>query len=368
MHVGLIGVDRYGRNMQRLFLLPATICAIMLALACWTNFTNPPPIDFVSFWSAARLVLEGNVLAVYDYQPSGFGRLMPIAYPPPFLLWIAPFGLIGFGLAFLVWTVVTGALYVAAAGAPRRIAMAAPPALSNGLVGQNGFLTAGIFLLGLRCLPARPWIAGLILGLLVIKPQLAVLLPIALIAGRHRTALIGAAVSAAAALALAAMVFGVQAYAGFAEVLAQYSQLLERGRWPWNELASVFALVRWFGASGSVALAIQLCAAIAAAAAVWVAWRQDWEAKVPVVAAATLLVSPYLYTYDAVLLVAPLAWLASRKPGWTAAIWCLSLLPLLRILGYAGPNGIALAAAVSVIALSIDQWRGSASFPSPVRA
>ena len=204
----MIGRNGYGRDMQRILLLPATLFSIIMVLACWTSFTNPPPIDFVSFWSAARLVLQGDTLAVYSYQPSSFGRLMPIAYPPPFLLLIAPFGLVSFGIAFLGWTVMTGALYVAASGEPRRIALASPPALSNGLVGQNGFLTAGIFLLGLRFLPTRPLVAGLILGLLVIKPQLALLLPVALVAGRYWTALIGAATTSATMLALAAVVLG----------------------------------------------------------------------------------------------------------------------------------------------------------------
>lgn len=360
--------DRYGGPMQRSLLLPATIFPIILALACWTAFINPPPIDFVSFWSAAQRVLHGDALGVYSYQPSGFGRLMPIAYPPPFLLWIAPFGLVDFGSAFLGWTLITGSLYLIASSDSRRLALASPPALSNGLVGQNGFLTTGVFLLGLRILPARPLIAGMSLGLLVIKPQLAVLLPIALIAGRHWVALIGAAVSAATALGLAVLLLGAEAYVGFAGALAQYSIFLERGRWPWNELASVFALVRWFGANGTVALAFQLCAAVAAAVTVWIAWRNDWQAKVPVVAAATLLVSPYLFTYDAVLLVAPLAWLATRTPGWNAAVWCLSLLPLLRGVGYAGPNGISVAAAVALAVIVSLHLRNPASPLEPQRA
>lgn len=338
--------------MQRSLLLPATIFPIILALACWTAFTNPPPIDFVSFWSAAQLVLQGDALGVYGYQPSAFGRLMPIAYPPPFLLWIAPFGLVGFGPAFLLWTVVTGSLYIAASGAPRQIALASPPALSNGLVGQNGFLTAAIFLFGLRFLPTRPIVAGLILGLLVIKPQLAVLLPIALIAGRHWLALVGAAGSAATSLLIAALLFGLPAYRAFFDVLIQYSALLERGRWPWNELASTFAFVRWFGAGESVAVVIHSGVALAAAASVWIAWRRDWDIKVPLLAAATLLVSPYLFTYDAVLLVAPLAWLATRKPYWAVLVWCLAALPLLRaFVPYTGPNGIPLAAVMSLAVL-----------------
>lgn len=334
--------------MRRAFLIPATIFPIILALAVWTSFSDPPPIDFVSFWSAARLVIQGEAIAAYALQPSSFGSLMPMAYPPPFLLAIAPFGLLPFGIAFLAWTLLTGTLYLAAAGDARRVALASAPALSNGLVGQNGFLTAGIFLIGLRFVSTKPLVAGLILGLLVIKPQLGLLLPVALVAGRHWTAVLGAAVSSIAILALAAAIFGVQAYVEFIDVLGRYSILLIDGRWPWNELASVFSFARWLGVGETAALAVQATFALAAAISVWIAWRRDWDAKVPIAAAASLLVSPYLFTYDAVLLVAPLAWLATRTPRWTAAVWCLSLLPLLRIVGYAGPNGIPLAAAVAL--------------------
>lgn len=335
--------------MQRALLLPATIFALMVTLACWTALANPPPVDFVSFWSAARLVLQGDAITAYMSQPSSFGSLMPMAYPPPFLLLIAPFGLLPFGPAFLTWTLVTGGLYLAAAG-EGRMALASPPALSNGLVGQNGFLTAGIFLIGLRFIGTRPLLAGLILGLMVIKPQLGLLLPVALIAGRHWTTLLGGAVSSLALLALAAATFGVETYVAFIDVLGRYSTLLNDGRWPWNELASLFGFARWLGIGETVALAIQSTAAIVAGTLVWIAWRRDWHAKIPIAAAASLLVSPYLFTYDAVLLVAPLGWLATRAPGWTAAIWCLAMLPLLRGLGYAGPNGITLAA---VLALAV---------------
>jgi hypothetical protein len=146
------------------------------------------------------------------------------------------------------------------------------------------------------------------------------------------------------------MAFGTEAYVAFIDVLGQYSAMLSGGRWPWNELASLFALARWLAIEESVALSFQVAAALAAATFVWIAWSQDWDSKIPIAAAASLLVSPYLFTYDAVLLVAPLAWLATRTPGWTAAICCLAMLPLLRGLGYAGPNGITLAA---VLALAV---------------
>jgi hypothetical protein len=55
--------------------------------------------------------------------------------------------------------------------------LANPPALVDLMIGQTGFLTTGIYLFGLTLLPSSPFAAGAILGLLLIKPQLALLLP-----------------------------------------------------------------------------------------------------------------------------------------------------------------------------------------------
>lgn len=345
-------------RVSQFLLIPATLFPLLLLAACWTSFTRPPPIDFFSFWTGARLVLDGHGVAAYQTQPSAFGPLMPLAYPPPFLLWIAPFGLVGFGLAFALWNLLTGSLYVLAAGEPRRAALASPPAAASALVGQNGFLTAAIFMSGFRLLNRRPSIAGLILGLLVIKPQLALLVPIALIAGGRWKALAGAALSATSLTAVALSVFGIEAFQRFAGVLLRYSALLQQGRWRWNELASSYAFVRWLGAGHAIALAVHIAIALTAAATAWIAWRKDWDCKVPVLAAATLLISPYLFTYDAVLLASPLAWLVVRRPGWAMAIWCLALVPLLRNVGYLGPNTIALAAIVSLVAMIMPASAG----------
>ncbi|WP_309601524.1 glycosyltransferase family 87 protein [Sphingomonas sp.] len=344
---------------HQFLLLPATVFPVLLMLACWTSFTNPPPIDFFSFWTGAQLVLAGNAAQAYQSQMSGFGLLMPLAYPPPFLLLIAPFGLISFGSAFAVWSIATGGLYLAATGSPRRAALACPPAAANALVGQNGFLTTAILLIGLRQLTQHPWLVGAIFGLMVIKPQLAMLLPLALVAGGHWKALIGAAASASCLIALAFFVFGFGAYQGFADVLLRYSSLLQDGRWPWNELASSYALVRWSGAGHGVALSVHIGIASIAALIVWTAWRNDWACKVPVFAAATLLISPYLFTYDAVLLAAPLAWLTMRKPGWAMVVWCLALVPLLRNVGYPGPNAIPLAVIAALVAMILPDRDGA---------
>jgi hypothetical protein len=73
---------------------------------------------------------------------------------------------------------------------------------------------------------------------------------------------------------------------------------------------------------------------------------------VPILAAATLLIPPYLFTYDALLLTIPLGWLFRQQKGGAAfiAIWIFSLLPVVAYFT-AFPNTIPLAAMLSLWAL-----------------
>ena len=345
---------------RRLILsVPMAVIVAIVAVAWWINLTHVHAVDFRSFWHAAGLILEGRAEAVYALQPSSIGDLMPLAYPPPFLFLIAPFGLAGFGTAFLAWVVGTGLLYLLASRAPARLALAHPPAAVNATIGQNGFLTTAILLLAAHNVRSRPLLGGALFGLMVIKPQLAVLVPVALAAGGHWRAFAAAALSSLALLALAVLVFGLGSYRGFLDVMPQYAAMLDAGRWPWANVASPFAFMRWFGAAPSAAYAVHAAAALVGAFLVWRAWRQDWDSKIPILAAAALLISPYLFTYDAVLLIAPIAWLATRKPGWAAAVWGLSLLPFIAGFGlYPGPNTMPLAALLSLAVMAVMEGSG----------
>ena len=339
-------------TVRLLSLVAAGLFLGLIAVACLLNLSSPRTVDFASFWHAGGLILRGKAEAVYAVQPSLFGDLMPLAYPPPFLFFLPAFGLMSFGLAFVVWVGATGLLYVLAAREPARLSLANPVAAYNGLIGQNGFLTASIMLFAAHSVRTRPLFGGALFGLMVIKPQLAVLVPLALAAGRYWLAFVSAALSAAVLLALSAIVFGADAFRGFFEVMPQYAAMLERGRWPWNMLASTFAFVRWFGASPAIAWVVHCLVGGFAAAMVWRSWREDWDSKIAVLAAASILISPYIFTYDSVLLVAPFAWLAARNRAWAAVMWGLLLMPLgisFRI--YAGPNSIPVAALLSLVAL-----------------
>lgn len=348
---------------RRLILtIPAMVFVAVVGAACWVNFVSPLAVDFVSFWAAARLAIQGQAAAAYDVvahhamEASATtidGRLLPFPYAPPFLFFLAPIGLLPYRVAFSVWVVVTGLIYVLAAPIPKRTLLGYPVFVSNGLVGQTGYLTTALFLFGTRLIQSRPLLGGAILGLMVIKPQLALLLPVALIAGRHWRAIFYAALSSISLLVLALIVFGLEAHQGFVQMFPRYASYLGESRWPWSELASPFAFVRWFGASQATAWVVHGGIAVLASIMVWRAWRLDWEAKIPILAAATLLIPPYIFSYDALLLVVPFAWLIERNRLHAASIWALSLLPVISVVSGldTGPNTLAIAAVMSLVAL-----------------
>jgi hypothetical protein len=338
-----------------------TIVAISIPVAVWVYHSRGPGVDFVSFWAAGRLALSGEPALAYDIEVhrafeltvTKLRGLMTFPYPPPFLLLVSIFAVLPFWLAYVPWIIGTVALYVASTRAlvAPRFALAHPAALVNTIIGQNGFLTTGIFVSGVSLVVARPLLGGIVLGLLVVKPQLAVLVPVALLASRNWRAIGGAALSSFLLLAMAAAVFGLETYRAFLEMAQQQGAFLSTREWDWGEQASVFAFARYFGIDRSAAFALQAAVALAAAAVTWRVWALGHERRAEVLAAATLLVPPYLFAYDSLMLIVPLAALLhdARRPWLPAIVWIGLFVPLLGYVGvYEGPNTIPIAAALCI--------------------
>ena len=349
----------------RWYRLAATGIASLGVLASFTAlhfaYSGVLAPDFVSYWAAGRMTVLGHPALVYNVglhhaveklavPTVGY---LPFGYPPPFLLLLLPFGMVPFSIAFASWIAITAILYLVATRRliDVRFSLAQAAAAANFIIGQNGFLTAAIFIRGTALLATRPFLAGTVLGLLSFKPQLAVLLPVALLAGREWRAVGGGILSGLALAAIGLLLFGVASYQGFFALLPQFSQWLNAGRWRWDELASVSALLRFFGVFPRVARAIHVALALGAAAITAHAWASKSERRVAILAAATLLVSPYLFTYDGLLLTIPMARLFQQgNRREFLMVWVLSLLP---VIGYFRPfpNTIPIASLLSLWAL-----------------
>jgi len=292
---------------------------------------NPLGTDFIAFWTAARLTLETGAAGAYDGELHGAAQqaafpgvdvgYTPFPYPPIFLLFCLPLGLLPYFPALAVWMGVTGLGYwrvvrAWAAGAfPSTLAALAFPAVIMNLGhGQTAFLTAALFGAGALALPRRPFIAGLILGLLTFKPHVGILIPVALLAARQWRAILGATISTLTLVAATLLVFGAPAWTAFLKQAFMLGKILQTDLLDPGKIQSTFGALRLWGAPPTLALAGQAPVALAALAAVAsVAYRRPRDPAVgPVLIAATLIATPYILDYDLTLMAIPMAWVLSQ--------------------------------------------------------
>ena len=329
---------------------------------------NGKPIgtDFSNVYAAGSLTWQGRPADAYEpslqhaAEKAVFaGREVPFYgwhYPPFFFAVAVLVAAVPYAWGLSIWLVASFAAYLAAIRAilPRPetllIAAAFPAVFINIGHGQNGFLTAALLGGALHWLDRRPWLAGVLIGLLAYKPQFGVLIPVALIASA-RWNVIGAAIATIAALvALSFATLGAGVWHAFADSM-NFTQtvVLEQGGTGWEKIQSIFSAARMWGANVSTAYAIQgtLLATLAASIA-WL-WHSDaaFELKAASLAAGSLLATPYVLDYDLVVLALAIAFLARHglRHGFRdfeisllAAAWIVPLLSR----GIAGSTGIPL--------------------------
>src|SRR6266850_8489866 len=118
------------------------------------------PTDFVNVWAAGKLVLDGHPALAYDWDiqkkvelallGQDFPGYFAWHYPPPFLFVASFLAQFPYAAAYIGWVSVSLIPYLvtmrAIVGRPFGWMLAAgfPVALTNTLVGQNGFLTASL--------------------------------------------------------------------------------------------------------------------------------------------------------------------------------------------------------------------------------
>lgn len=295
----------------------------------WPGLGDHPTrlCDYVAIWSGGKLAADGEPAAAYDYDRhraaqtallgADPGGTMPWFYPPTFLLIASVMAMLPFGASMFVWVAGTYAAFAAAAarilgGWRGALWLTVPPAaILNAMVGNNGLLSAALFGFALAFLPVRPIIAGVCFGLLTYKPHLGVLVPIALAVSGNWRAIVAAALAAIAFAGLSIVAFGPEPWSAFLPAIADASQRTAAMSAP-AKLQSLFGMARALGVEVSVAYAAQILLAVAAGVGVAIIWRDrrlSYEVKAASLAAASLLVTPYLFVYDLTILTLAQAFL-----------------------------------------------------------
>jgi glycosyl transferase family 87 len=290
---------------------------------------RPLGTDFSNVYAAGKWVLERRPEAPFspalqhEMERKIFGAHTPFYgwhYPPVFLSLAALLALPPYLLSLALWQAATLALYlwnmVAIAGDRRVLlpALAFPAVLVNIGHGHNGFLTAALFGGGLLELDKRPVVGGILLGLLVYKPQFGLLIPLVLIASGRFRAFAAAAATVIAVCAVTWAAFGTATWIAFRDSIDfTRTVVLEQGATGFFKIQSPFAALRLWGAPVGLAYMAQALLALAVALATIKLWRSGsaYPRKAAGLLTGALLVTPYLLDYDLVVLGPAIAFLVA---------------------------------------------------------
>lgn len=347
---------------ERLRVYPRIIIALYLLIGGWWILSgpglldragNPVGGDFVTFWSAGSLLLEGQPEAAWDLELIHAAESAALGvelssdaaygwfYPPPAILGAGLLALVPYALSLTLWLGLSTLLYVLVCRAIRPdslslgLALAFPGLFQNLIHGQNGCLTLALLGGGLMLLERRALLGGAVLGLLVFKPHLLPIAALALLCGRRWLALAGMTSSAAALCTVSWLLLGEGAWQAFLDTLPLALSIVDHAgpEW-WSKMPSTAAALRLLGLGPDAARLANLGVALSALAAV--AWLWAREAAAPqryaAVVLASLLATPYVFHYDLVVLALPLLWLAPWEGRARALALLAWLAPVLILL------------------------------------
>ncbi len=320
-------------------------------------------LDFTAFWAAAKLAVAGDAVSAFDPNLLRAAQQLPSDQPPGDLLWlyppawhiaILPLGYLSFSAAYVVYSAVAFAAFAAAlrplaAPVPGGVALvlAGPAVLIILILGNNSLLwTAGLVAALAALAQGRAVLAGLLIALLTLKPQLGVLIPFALAFGGYWRTVLWACIGTVVIAALSTAAMGIDYWGYFFAMLRFMSDLMQTEIVRFERMMTWYALIRLGGAGHDIAFPLQL--AVSAAAAASVAWVWSRRGASADIKAATLciaipLATPYAYHYEMTLALAAALFLVRDGFGATrgARLWLLALwlgpVPGLALLGHLPP-------------------------------
>jgi hypothetical protein len=238
--------------------------------------------DFFALWTSAVITRGGEAAINYDtaalhahqvalgMNPKGMN---PFPYPPSLLLLLGPLGALSLRAAFWAFMLPSFALYLLSMiwgrwrEWPFALAALIAPATGIALIsGQTGFLSGALMIAGLRLLPTRPALAGVMFGLLTYKPQLGVLVPVALVACGAWRAIGAAMLTFVGGVVASGLVYGFDLWRLWAQSIGDYAT-----RFPpvLGYMPTIHANAALLGAPAPVAWGLQLAVAFGVAAVVW---------------------------------------------------------------------------------------------------
>ncbi len=274
--------------------------------------------DFSVFYIGGKMAAQGNFSDLYHGDTFTSEREKKFAdldggklyfnYPPTALLLFAPFSTLDYMQAYSLWVIlllVGTALTIYSFTKSKILTLAAlvnPAFLWCIITGQLGFLAAILMGTGLFALhKGKKLTAGMVWGLLIIKPHLALALPIAMIATREWRTIIGGTISSSMMIVLSLLIFGPEAWSPFYEqLLSNVAGHLSANAEIAQRIPTIFVSLSNLTVSGTLAAILHSVGALVAMAVTVLIWRKsdDTIARLLTLFITPALISPYYFDYD----------------------------------------------------------------------
>ncbi|MCU1300050.1 MAG: hypothetical protein JWQ87_334 [Candidatus Sulfotelmatobacter sp.] len=343
---------------------------VILALCLWSVYLwnvatpglrdragNIKGTDFLHFYTLGSLALAHRGPDLYNMEaqsallahvvPTAVGTVYLPLYPPQVSLFFAPYARLPYVSALLLWLSLSSLIYVLCCYAIWR---ACPNLRGEGLTvfilaaafpafwqliswGQTSALALACFTAAYFALRAkRELIAGLALGFLIFKPQLAVAATIVFVVTFRWKIIFGAILSAAAQLIAATLYYGpgpLRAWVNMLFKVPSLLPLLEPRPYQTHSLRTFWTiLIPWH----SLCVVLYVIAALLVSALAVACWRSHIPLRLRYSALllATVLLAPHLTVYDLVILAPAFLFLSD----WIVSQLNHSATPTLKLLLY----------------------------------
>lgn len=294
---------------------------------------QPFGADFISFWSAGYLALQGKAALAYNLDAikaahqlavPGYTASVPWHYPPPFLLAVMPLANLPFGVALALFTLagILISLFLCWKIKPNKLwllALISAPTFTNCIIqGQNGWITAALAVGGLMILPRSAALGGGLLGLIIYKPHFFPVFIFYLLVTQQWKGLFWACGSASLLILTSLIVFGTDPWLAFLHNAPFATQIMTMGWVSWAKMGSTFVAARELGASAAVAWSLHIVASaigIILAARIWQTQNRDHGIAACLITACIL--APFQFDYDMMILLSSLAfWIRGKTVAY----------------------------------------------------
>nr|WP_321985761.1 glycosyltransferase family 87 protein [uncultured Lichenicoccus sp.] len=299
--------------------LPArTLCRVLLIFfafatpfVCIGTLSVSRQNDYFAFRSFATFVQMHPPGLIYDYGllrsfqhlPKGF---FPYFYQPQMLLLVWPLGHLPYALGYVLWILVGLTACVTVVGLVERnpaavvAVLVGPSTLLICISGQSSMIVAALMFGGFALLPRRPVLAGVLFGLMIYKPQLGILVPVALLASRQWRTIGSACVTAILFLLASALVFGASVWVSWWQHLPTIGDAIASKTMEVRfMMATVTSNLLSFGATPMQAHAVQAVCSLVMVIVVWRCFRGGvCMLGAALVGAGTFLATPFAFGYD----------------------------------------------------------------------